>query len=120
MGEIGISRIAFLYELPLWEIRAIANGYRKRERGAWERCRWQTFMLMHNGFVNLKEAGIYDATDLITFPWEKTQDIVMTDEEVAAERQRLIELNKLNSHEDEGQRPDTLGQRDGSSQFQDM
>lgn len=32
MGEIGISRHEFYYELRLWEIRAIVRGYRRRDR----------------------------------------------------------------------------------------
>ena len=32
MGEIGISRHEFLYELTWWEINSIIRGYRKRNR----------------------------------------------------------------------------------------
>ena len=32
MGEIGISRHEFLYELNWWEINSIKRGYRKRNR----------------------------------------------------------------------------------------
>ena len=32
MGEIGISRHEFLYELTWWEIDSIKRGYRKRNR----------------------------------------------------------------------------------------
>ena len=32
MGEIGISRKEFLYELRFWEVDAIIKGYRRRNR----------------------------------------------------------------------------------------
>ena len=32
MGEIGIPRREFLYDLRFWEVRRIVRGYRKRDR----------------------------------------------------------------------------------------
>ena len=32
MGEIGISRREFLYDLRFWEVRRIIRGYRRRDR----------------------------------------------------------------------------------------
>lgn len=32
MGEIGISRREFLYELHYWEVRRIIRGYRNRDK----------------------------------------------------------------------------------------
>ena len=32
MGEIGISRREFLYNLRFWEVRRIIRGYRRRDR----------------------------------------------------------------------------------------
>jgi hypothetical protein len=32
VGEIGISRREFLYEVKFWEVRRIIAGYRKRDR----------------------------------------------------------------------------------------
>ena len=32
MGEIGIPRREFLYDLRFWEVRRIIRGYRKRDR----------------------------------------------------------------------------------------
>lgn len=31
MGEIGITRREFLYDLRLWEVRRIIRGYRRRD-----------------------------------------------------------------------------------------
>ena len=32
MGEIGIPRREFLYDLRFWEVRRIVRGYRRRDR----------------------------------------------------------------------------------------
>lgn len=32
MGEIGISRHEFLYDIRFWEVRRIIRGYRQRDR----------------------------------------------------------------------------------------
>lgn len=32
MGEVGIPRREFLYELRFWEVRRIVRGYRNRDR----------------------------------------------------------------------------------------
>ena len=32
MGEIGIPRREFLYDLRFWEVRRIVRGYRQRDR----------------------------------------------------------------------------------------
>ena len=32
VGEIGISRREFLYDLRFWEVRRIVRGYRRRDR----------------------------------------------------------------------------------------
>lgn len=32
MGEIGIPRREFLYDIRLWEVRRIIRGYRRRHR----------------------------------------------------------------------------------------
>ena len=63
-----------LNDLWYWEIKAIIAGYRKRDQQAWERTRWQTFMLMHNGMVDLSKAGITSPLDLLRFPWDTDDD----------------------------------------------
>lgn len=95
MGEIGIDRRTFLYDLHVWEVRRIIAGYRKREHKEWERTRWQTFWLMHNGMVDLNKAGIHSEQDIVKFPWERPgQDDLPTDEEIEEMRQRLQKANR--------------------------
>jgi len=70
VGEIGISRHEFLYELRWWEVQAILRGYHRRARNLWSAVRWQTFNLMSVSMADLKKAGIYSPADLIRFPWD--------------------------------------------------
>lgn len=69
VGEIGISRLEYLYELQFWEIILIVKGYSHRNREMWSATRWQTFCLMLVQ-ADLKKAGIYGPIDLMRFPWE--------------------------------------------------
>ena len=72
MGEIGISRHEYLYDLRFWEIVLISRGHARRHRDAWSMTRWQTYyiMLAQTGSDNLKKSGINSPTDLIKFPWD--------------------------------------------------
>ena len=70
VGEIGISRHEFLYELRWWEVQAILRGYHRRARNLWSAIRWQTYNLMSVSMADLKKAGIYSPVDLIRFPWD--------------------------------------------------
>ena len=65
VGEIGIDRHEFLYELHLWEIRSILSGYRRRDRVQWETTRWQTWCIL-----NALGAKIHSLAELLPLPWE--------------------------------------------------
>lgn len=88
-----------LNDLWYWEIKAIIAGYRKRDQQAWERVRWQTFLLMHNGMVDLSKAGITSPLDLLRFPWDTEGDDdspasgMPTKEEIEQLRKELNEHN---------------------------
>lgn len=88
-----------LNDLWYWEIKAIIAGYRKRDQQAWERTRWQTFMLMHNGMVDLSKAGITSPIDLLRFPWDTDDDeSPASDMPTKAEIEQLRkELNEHNA-----------------------
>lgn len=96
MGEIGYNRDEFLYQLRWWEVRAIIEGYRKRERTYCLMTRWSTYMMMNSGMADLKKAGIYGPEDLLKLPWDKDMqhDEELTDEEVEEQRRRIQEANK--------------------------
>lgn len=74
MGEIGIPRREYLYELQYIDQIQIERGYDRRHRHIWGISRWQTYMLMSVSMADLKKAGIYKPTDLLKFPWDKSDE----------------------------------------------
>jgi len=85
VGEVGYNRNEFLHELRWWEIKAIIDGYRKRDRTYLLMTRWSTFMIMCTGMADLKKAGIHSADDLMRFSWEESErrNDMFTPEELA-------------------------------------
>lgn len=76
VGEIGIPRREYLYELDYVDIVQIERGYERRQRHRWSATRWQTFCLM-NAFAGgdaMKKNGIHTPQDLIHFPWDTSAD----------------------------------------------
>ena len=63
----------------------------------WSATRWQTYNLMCCSMADLKSAGIYKPTDLITFPWEEEEETVesatLDDKEIAQLRQKMRDYN---------------------------
>lgn len=90
VGEIGIGRGEFLRRMRWWELRAVIDGYRKRERTLWTVARWQTFLLMHNGMVDLGKMGIHREYDLARFPWEKEGDVAAVSDAEVERLQRMM------------------------------
>lgn len=72
MGEIGVSRREYLYDLNYTDLLLISYGYEKRRRDLWSSVRWQTYNMMaaQVGTDNMKKSGIYSPTDLLPFPWD--------------------------------------------------
>lgn len=92
MGEIGVPRREFLYELRFWEVRRIIRGYRNRQRPSWEQARLNAFFIM-SAMADLKGAGINNDLDLITFPWEREEmEANLPSEEEVADMTNMIEL----------------------------
>lgn len=91
MGEVGIPRKEFLYDLKLWEINAIVEGYRNRAHTAWETARWQTFCIV----CAMGAKNINSPQDIQKFPWEEEEQIYeeMTEEE---RNELLQEMNDIN------------------------
>lgn len=73
MGEIGINRLEYLYELSWLDLILIERGYDRRCRHLWSATRWQAYELMsaQMGGQQMRENGIHTPLDLIKFPWEK-------------------------------------------------
>ena len=104
MGEIGISRREFLFDLRFWEVRRIIRGYRRRQRPSWEQARLNAFYIM-SAMADLSKAGIRSDRDLITFPWEEEEvtkhDSLPSDEEVEEMRQLMKQLNEQQTTKNE-------------------
>lgn len=87
VGEYGVPRHEFLYDLRLWEILAIQRGGSRRSRANWEAARFIAF-------TSAKAAGaksLQSMRDMLTFPWEEEDEDEdePTDEEIEAIRQQL-------------------------------
>lgn len=81
MGEIGIPRREFLYDLRFWEVRRIVRGYRRRDR------------LTHQLLAECVYAAIYAMRD----PHGKTADMIFPDlfkNDDDDDEEELIELIK--------------------------
>ena len=88
MGEVGIARNEFLYELRLWEINAIVKGYRKRARTTWEATRWQTFCILCS-----LGSKITSPQELQRFPWEM-EETVISKEDVEDLKELIANINE--------------------------
>ena len=95
MGEIGIPRREFLYDIAYWEARLIMKGYSNRHREMWSAMRWHAFhVIAAMPSVDLRSKGIMSPVDLFQFPWEKEQPPVM-DRETESELQEEMKKYTL-------------------------
>lgn len=95
MGEIGIPRLEYLYELTHCDLLMIGRGYNRRHRDLWSSNRWQTYNLMQAfcGGKALNEAGIYKPTDLIKFPWDSAPVATITEDEALELQAEIDAMN---------------------------
>lgn len=96
VGEIGIPRREYLYELQYLDQIQIERGHDRRHRHIWGISRWQTYMLMSVSMADLKKAGIYKPTDILKFPWDESDEEagnLPDDKEIARLRHIMIEEN---------------------------
>ena len=72
VGEIGIPRREFLYEIQYWEAMKIVQGYQARSRNMWSAIRWQTYQIMRTqaGDKEMRKNRIFNPQDLLKFPWD--------------------------------------------------
>ena len=93
VGEIGISRREFLYELRFWEVDAIIKGYRRRNR------------LTHQLLAEIVYSTIYSMRDpkgktlegmfpmLFEEEEDDNDDPIMTKEDSDELQQLMVDLN---------------------------
>ena len=99
VGEIGIPRREFLYDLKFWEVRRIIRGYRKRGRIFMQ-------LLAENVYAStfaMRSAEGKKVQDMFPSIFDDDDDEVeppMTDDEkqelldlMAAENERLAKIN---------------------------
>lgn len=96
VGEIGIPRREYLYELTYCDMVLIQRGYAARYRNMWSATRWQTYLIMQSqvGTEGLRKAGINSASDLIQFPWELQKPSLPSDDEVADLLSEMADINR--------------------------
>lgn len=98
VGEIGISRREFLYDIKFWEARRIIRGYRKRNRLEQQLMRLTAYT---SCFAMRENKERLTPERWMPLPWEKDAD---TDNEPISEEEmsHLIELmNSINSEKSE-------------------
>ena len=102
MGEIGISRHEFLYDIRFWEARRIIRGYRKRDRLKHQLMAECTYAAM----FMMRDPKGKTAADMFPgiFDDDEDEEIPMTEEDrddlqdiMAAEQARLIQEYKEKS-----------------------
>lgn len=93
VGEIGISRKEFLYELRLWEIILITRGYFKRYHPGWEQARLVAYHAAHAMGGKQMPPPIHS---WLSFPWEKAKALAEqpTDDEINEIREMLRKQNE--------------------------
>lgn len=95
VGEIGISRHEFLYELRLWEIILITRGYFKRYHPAWEQAR----LIAYNAAHCMGAKNPPTITQWLKFPWEHEHAEEISDDEVNEIRKQIKAENQAKASE---------------------
>ena len=93
VGEIGISRHEFYYELKWWEVKAIIRGYNARHHHSWEQAR----LIAYNARFCMgvgKGQTAPTVTEWIKFPWEKEDVAPISDED---RDELLAEMDAINA-----------------------
>ena len=94
VGEIGIPRREYLYDLTYCDIVLIVRGYLNRQHPAWEQAR---LIAYHVRYCMGSKETPPTLTEWLTFPWERRDDgepvILPSEAEVQRLRQMMIEEN---------------------------
>ncbi len=95
VGEIGVDRRTFLYEMSFWEIKRVVRGYGSRLAKKISNTRMLAYLITaYNGMTDLKKAGVYNIHDFYPLPWDDlAQDEQPTTEEIDALRRKLHDFN---------------------------
>lgn len=78
VGEIGISRREFWYELTWREVRAIVDGYKRRRRDGWDQARLVAYHVAYcMGVPEGKTVPLI--TEWLPFNWDRQSESDDTD-----------------------------------------
>lgn len=108
MGEIGIPRLEFLYELRYQDMLLISRGYERRKCYDWSMTRWMTYhiMMAQVGSKELVKIGVHSPADLISLPTDTDATDedddgagILSDEDVKRMRQQIKEYNQSHGFE---------------------
>ena len=89
VGEIGIPRHDFLYEMKSWEIHAIVKGYRRRTREHWDMTR-----LLGLTIANSMGAKLTSFNQYFPLPWDQNGTHEITEEEA---RELIAQMQRENA-----------------------
>ena len=95
MGEIGIPRREFLYDLRFWEVRRIIRGYRQRDRLKHQllaECAYATIYAMRDP----KGKTVADMFPMIFDTDDDDEETPISKEDVAELQQLIAETNARN------------------------
>lgn len=96
MGEIGIDRNLFLYDLQYWEIILITSGYYRRYHPSWEQARMIAHQV-HYAMGCPKGQTPKTPEEWVPFPWDPEDsggaDDDYDDDEIKRQRELLQQYN---------------------------
>jgi hypothetical protein len=100
VGEIGIDRNLFLYDLQYWEITLIIHGYFRRYHPSWEQARLIAHQV-HYAMGCPKGQSPKTATEWLPFRWDPKDDPLddYDDEEVKRQREILQQYNREHAND---------------------
>lgn len=99
MGEIGIPRHEFLYELSYWEVLRIIRGYRKRDRLTHQLIAEAVFAAMHT-MRDSKGKTVKDFFPMLFEDDDDREPADITDEEIAELQAEMDAWNMANQKQE--------------------
>ena len=95
VGEIGIPRREYLYELKYWEILLITRGYFRRYHAGWEQAR----LVAYNAHYCMGSKNTPPTVqEWLPLPWEReASDPLLSEDEVEEMRREIQRENERNA-----------------------
>ena len=97
VGEIGISRREFLYDLRFWEVRRIVRGYRRRDRLKHQLLAECVYADIHV----MRDPNGKTVADMFPMLFEDDEEYIeeppITEDDVAMLQAEMAEMNRQNN-----------------------